>query len=227
LNTLITRYTETLDSLHKEETSDDEKVKSLHKWLKSSSIADDLNDDEEYFFFTALHIVKIHQKYSYLFNPMIDCSKMKYIINIWSPLIEELFYSIPNLRTKWRGTFFNLVSDDVDIKSKPNPSTKLEQINQRYYVEHDISDEMDKHDSEQDKHQTDKDKSVIEGKSILDDLVSRNVEPSPVPVLHMCGTELRMFKVSLVPQRLYAVHEMKPYYIVHTWEDFLHSSRPG
>ncbi|KAL9554898.1 hypothetical protein MBANPS3_002608, partial [Mucor bainieri] len=117
LNSLTTRYLLRVQPLSKARTGLEKKLKNLSNWIEDQQRAADMNEEEKFFLYLVSHIIKRHQKSAYLFDSVTDCSEWDYVVKLWSPLIEELFDSVKNLRTKWGDTVFKLANEDgaVDL----------------------------------------------------------------------------------------------------------------
>jgi hypothetical protein len=139
LNTLVSQYLEKFDALSKQRTSINKKVKCLPKWLLSLSASNELDDEEEYFLFTALHVIKIHQKMSHFLNPATDTSEWDYAVYFWGPLLAEVFFANTNIRTKWGDTVFAQANGDEQSNLKIDLWVIFDRITQRYNMEHDVS----------------------------------------------------------------------------------------
>jgi hypothetical protein len=123
---------------------------------------------------------------------------MDHVIKIWSPLIQELFDSVPNLRTKWHGTVFTLVNDHADLEQTTDEEHTVsfsESVNDNPVQASD--------NPVQAKYQADRCKVVNQGKNITNHLVSRGLEPSPVPSLQMCRTGLHLLEISMTSPSVY------------------------
>jgi hypothetical protein len=148
--------------------------------------------------------IKRHQKSAYLFDSVTDCSDWDYAVKLWSPLIEELFDSVNNLRTKWGDTVFKLANEDGTVDLKIDMRIILDKVIQMRNVEYDVcSGKFSKYDPGNLKHQSDRCKVMIEGKNIINQLVFYDIDICNIPVLQICGFELRMLEVSLVAPGLY------------------------
>ncbi|KAI8640628.1 hypothetical protein BD408DRAFT_369586, partial [Parasitella parasitica] len=217
LLSVTTRYTLVLQQLSKARSGLEKKLKSLSKWIKDQEKAADMNEDEQFFLYFVSHIIKCHQKSAYLFDSVTECSEWDYVVKLWSPLIEELFDGVNNLRTKWGDTVFELANEDGTADPKIDIQVILDKAIQMRNVS---SGKFSKHNPGNLKYQADKCKVMIEGKNIINQLVFHGVDICNIPVLQICGSELHMLEVSLVAPGLYVGNKRYSFSLVNTWENF-------
>ncbi|KAG2206698.1 hypothetical protein INT47_003640 [Mucor saturninus] len=134
--------------------------------------------------------MKRHQKSSYLFDTVKDCSEWGYVLKLCSSIIEELFDSVDTLRTKWGDTVFELANEDgtTDLK-----------IYIGVILDKDVCfGEFSKTNLSNLKYPADKCKVMIEGKNVVNQLICHGVDVCYIPVLEICGSGLHMLEISLV-----------------------------
>lgn len=218
LNNLINDFKLTIESVAKSKTSFETKMNTLSNWLRRTNKV--LNDEETFLVFLVQHVLKLYKKSSYLFQKEIDCSEWDFVLKIWSPIVEELFNDT-NLRSKWGDTVYKLGNEDGTADLKIDLRILFDKTIQRFNVEHDISSgEFSKYDPGHLKYQSDRCKLMIEGKTIINNLVSRGLDLHTIPILQICGTELIIIVNSLVAPGLYVGNELNSFSLVNTFENF-------
>jgi hypothetical protein len=139
-------------------------------------------------------------------------------MKIWSPIVEEPF-SDTNLRNKWGDTVYKLGNEDGTTVLKVDLRILFDKTIQRFNVEHDISSgEFSKYDPGQLKYQSDRCKLMIEGKTIVNNMVSCGLNLHTIPILQICGTELIILVNSLVAPGLYVGNELNSFSLINTLE---------
>ncbi|KAI9354761.1 hypothetical protein BD770DRAFT_392159 [Pilaira anomala] len=197
---LTDEFNSIMTSIIQSKSSFGKKLKKLSSWLKRlEDQYKKLNAEESYFVYLLKHLIKLYTKSSYIFNPDIDCSKWDYVIKIWAPIIEELFDET-DLRSKWGDTVYKAGNEDGNTSLKIDLRIIIDKMIQRRNVENEIaSGEFAKYDPGNLKCQSDRCKVMIEGKTVINNVISRGLEMTYIPVLHICGTELYFLVISSVP----------------------------
>lgn len=82
------------------------------------------------------------------------------------------------------------------------------------------SGEFAKYDPGNLKYQSERCKVMIEGKTVINNVISRGLDITCIPVLQICGTELYFLAISLVAPGLYVGNEISSFSLINTIENF-------
>ncbi|GAA5798396.1 hypothetical protein HPULCUR_003798 [Helicostylum pulchrum] len=238
---IIDSFLRTVESMLTAKTSFSIKMNKLSSWVEHAKNSRMLNSEERFILFITQHLLKLYQKTSYLFNVEIDCSEWDFVlksrltrymvkvnklrdlmyfnINLVEKM-EELFNN-DALRTKWGDTVFKIGNEDGSTDLKIDLRVLLDTTVQRHNVENDVSSgEFAKYDPGRLKHQSDRCKLMIEGKIIINNMISRDIDICSIPILQICGTELIILVNSLVAPGLYVGNELHSFSLLNTFENF-------
>ncbi|KAI9274146.1 hypothetical protein EDC94DRAFT_580098 [Helicostylum pulchrum] len=218
---IIDSFLRTVESMLTAKTSFSIKMNKLSSWVEHTKNSRMLNSEERFILFITQHLLKLHQKTSYLFNVEIDCSERGFVLKSRSTRYMVKLFNNDDLRTKWGDTVFKIGNEDGSTDLKIDLRVLLDTTVQRHNVENDISSgEFAKYDPGRLKHQSDRCKLMIEGKIIINNMISRDIDICSIPILQICGTELIILVNPLVAPGLYVGNELHSFSLLNTFENF-------